>query len=632
MHTSILVITVASLGFSYSHAVIAQTTRPKPQSQIEIKNPNEPGRAASSSATASTDRIGTARKFYEQGRDLLEAGRLPEAAERLKEAVQFDPEYADAYSALGRTYFKLREWQKAVDNFNRAAALNTRQRNANETALQRPSAEKQKFANPSPSIEAATTSPKTGPYFNQTRAPAFPSSHPNEQAKTVNIQINPVQTGRSAATPTSSPVTSRDSSKTTNIENKPVQPSNFASAPTSKQAINRESNKTVNIESKPVQPNPVATPTPSQVANRNLLNQTAREIASSRQDAALTVDVKTLLPQLSESPEQEQIKKTAIPLKNDSTGQLAGSTPQVNAPKETPHIPDGPSGMSKPANINVSEQTAIATRVSEPVTTVPAINETGSEILPVARVPETALTKVYRVGPNDVLDVRLNEAPSQLSTLYTVTPAGMLEHPLLNEPMVVAGLTAEEIGSRIEDDLRKRAIVETPKALVGVRDYASHTVLVSGLVKDSGTKFLRREAIPLYVVVADAQPLPEATKVTVVRADKNQIYEIDLSQAADMNFLVRSGDVITLRPAATEFVYLGGEIKFPGEKTFRRGLTLMQVILASGGITPKAKTAEIARNNEEGFLIPTRVKLKDLVAGKAADPVLRPGDRISILR
>jgi len=231
------------------------------------------------------------------------------------------------------------------------------------------------------------------------------------------------------------------------------------------------------------------------------------------------------------------------------------------------------------------------------------------------------------------LDIRLNDGQEQQSTLYTVTAAGFLEHPLLNEPMPVAGLTVEEIGSRIEEDLRKRAIVEAPKALVGVRDYASHSVLVSGLVKDSGTKFLRREAIPLYVVVADAQPLPEAAKVTVVRSgERNQIFEIDLNQTADMNLLVRSGDVITLHPNATQFIYIGGEIKFPGEKKFRRGLTLMQAILASGGLDPKAKIAEIARNNDEGFLIPTRLKLKEIVAGKVADPVLQPGDRISILR
>jgi protein involved in polysaccharide export with SLBB domain len=132
----------------------------------------------------------------------------------------------------------------------------------------------------------------------------------------------------------------------------------------------------------------------------------------------------------------------------------------------------------------------------------------------------------------------------------------------------------EEIASKIEEDLTKRALIESPKAIVGVRDYASHTILVSGLVKDSGTRILRREAIPLYVVVADAQPLPEAAKVTVVRDETNQIFEIDLAQASAMNLLVHPGDVITLQAGETQFIYMGGEVKSPGEKTFHRGLTL----------------------------------------------------------
>jgi protein involved in polysaccharide export with SLBB domain len=408
MYRLVLLIGVLSLSV-YSHGVVAQiTTKP-------------------ASASTATDAIGNARKFYQTGLDLMEAGQLSQAAVSFRQALQYDPEYADAYAALGRTYFKMREWQQASDNLKRAVVLNHKQR--------------------------------------------------------ITAQIKPVQRANA-------------------------------------------------------------------------------EIVSPNETTAATINLRTLLPLAPEPPPE------------------------------------------------------IKTETAKPI--------------PVARTEETPLTKIYRVGPNDVLDVGLNDS-SQQSTLYTVTAAGLLEHPLLSEPMTVAGLTVEEIGSRIGADLQRRAIIEEAKAVVGVREYASHTVLVSGLVKDSGTKILRREAIPLYVVVADAQPLPEAAKVTVVRAS-DQIFNIDLNQTADMNFLVRAGDVITLQPGPIQFIYIAGEIKSPGEKTFRRGLTLMQVILASGGVGPKAKVAEIARSNENGFLVPTRFQLKDIATGKTADPVVKPGDRISILR
>ncbi|HET8783510.1 MAG TPA: tetratricopeptide repeat protein, partial [Pyrinomonadaceae bacterium] len=180
---------------------------------------------------------------------------------------------------------------------------------------------------------------------------------------------------------------------------------------------------------------------------------------------------------------------------------------------------------------------------------------------------EMALTRIYRIGANDVLDVRVADSTSSESTLFTVTPAGLLEHPLLPDPMKVSGLTVDEITTLIQNDLKRRALDNT-KVTVGVRDYASHAILVSGLVKEAGTKIIRREAIPLYVVVADAQPLPEAARVTVMRNEANQLFDIELTQSSDMNLLVRPGDVITLHANATQFLYVGGEVKFPGEKTY----------------------------------------------------------------
>jgi len=273
---------------------------------------------------------------------------------------------------------------------------------------------------------------------------------------------------------------------------------------------------------------------------------------------------------------------------------------------------------------------SVSLKVSAPPTTKTTAAAPPAPEVNAAAANELILTRIYRIGPSDVLDIRINDNAASQSTLFTVTPAGFVEHPMLAEPMQASGLTVDEISSKFESELKRRALVENPKVSVGVRDYASHTILVSGLVKDSGTKILRREAIPLYVVVADAQPLPEAARVTVLRNESNATFEIDLAQTKDMSLLVRPGDVITLLPNVTQFVYVGGEVKAPGEKTFRRGLTLTQAIIAAGGMTPKAKEARLGRDNGEGFLVVTRYKLKDIESGKVADPVVKPGDRITI--
>ena len=276
----------------------------------------------------------------------------------------------------------------------------------------------------------------------------------------------------------------------------------------------------------------------------------------------------------------------------------------------------------------VGEQVSVTAKVPAPTEKVPEQAAEPSDDANAAAT-ELPLTKIYRVGPNDVLDIRINDSASQ-STLFTVTAAGLLEHPMLAEPLAAGGLTTDEISSRIESELKRRALQENPKVSVGVRDYASHMILVSGLVKDSGTKIIRREAIPLYVVVADAQPLPEAARVTVLRNETNQTFDIELAESSEMNLLVRPGDVITLHPSVTQFLYIGGEVKQPGEKTYRRGLTLTQALIAAGGVTTKAKEARLGRDDGKGFLVVTRYKLKEIESGKVPDPAVKPGDRITI--
>lgn len=243
---------------------------------------------------------------------------------------------------------------------------------------------------------------------------------------------------------------------------------------------------------------------------------------------------------------------------------------------------------------------------------------------------DESLTKIYRVGAGDVLDVRITDAPSSQSTLFTVTPSGLLEHPNMHNPVAVAGLTIEEITTELQAELKRRGVQDTT-VRVAIRDYGSHAILVSGLAKETGTKILRREAIPLFVVIADAQPLPEAARLILVRNQSNQSFTIDLTETNEMNRLVLPGDVITFHPSVAQFIYVGGEVKSPGEKTFRRGLTLMQAIITAGGATSGSKEAQVARDNGNGFLVVLKYKLKEINSGKLRDPLIQAGDRIMIV-
>lgn len=245
------------------------------------------------------------------------------------------------------------------------------------------------------------------------------------------------------------------------------------------------------------------------------------------------------------------------------------------------------------------------------------------------------LTAIYRLGAGDVLDIRLlNDTNPRASTLFTVMAGGLLEYPLAGDPINVTGMTTEELAGQLIAELKRRAVYDKPQVRVSVRDYASHTVMVSGLANDPGAKVLRREAVPLYVVIAEAQPKPEAGRAVVIAHTDGQSTTIDFNDAAAMNVLVHPGDVVTLISRPPEFYYIGGQINSPGQKDFHAGLTLTQAVLASGGVVTarvgSAALVRVSRQGKDGRLVSTEFILQEIENGKIPDPVLQPGDRIEV--
>lgn len=541
---------------SYSDHTVAQETGTGTRPPNNLQNQN-PSTSAPMVMPDSTERVDETSKFYKEGVKLAEEGQFKQAVENFQEALRLNPQYAAAYSALGRTYFKLRQWEKAANNLRRGIELKTKQ----QQGRAEPNSTKNWQAVSTlaeDNLSLATRVRTVNPQVEMGRQPGQ-----TEEPRTLKI------------TPTNSQIKQPQETNANTVG---------VTTGTPKSATTQQAPQVEEAGS------PVKTVPP--------------QIKQPQETNANGAGVKPLSPEFEKTQESEEAVARVAPL--ESVNRKASE------------------GKEEPTDDRFAKSITptITTAAIEGVTPMSA--EVPSD--------DVSLTQIYHVGPNDVLDIRLNDTQSPQSTLFTVTSSGFLEHPMLVEPLPVRDLSVEEIGKRIENDLKKRALSADPKVVVGVRDYASHSILVSGLVKESGTKFLRREAVPLYVVVADAQPLPEAATITVVRNEPNETFQIDLAQPADMDFLVRSGDVITLYPNAMQFIYIGGEVKFPGEKKYRRTLTLRQAILAAGGVSPKSKLAEIRRDDGRGFLVGTRFSLKDIESGIVADPLLKPGDRITVVR
>jgi tetratricopeptide (TPR) repeat protein/protein involved in polysaccharide export with SLBB domain len=242
-------------------------------------------------------------------------------------------------------------------------------------------------------------------------------------------------------------------------------------------------------------------------------------------------------------------------------------------------------------------------------------------------------TAVYRVGAGDVLDVRLLNGRGQRATASAVSPTGLLDYPALKEPLPVAGLTTDEVAARLGSALNLRAGGADSEVAVGVREYVSHAIIVGGMVKEGGTKILQREGVPLYVIIAYAQPLAGAGQAVVVSRATGRTTAVDLSDTAALKTLVRPGDVVTVRELPKQFVYVAGAVRDPGQKEFHTGLTLTQLLLAAGGTQAAGNTSvTVTRQEQDGRLSAAKYNLAEIKAGRTPDPTLRPGDRVEVIR
>ena len=244
--------------------------------------------------------------------------------------------------------------------------------------------------------------------------------------------------------------------------------------------------------------------------------------------------------------------------------------------------------------------------------------------------------EIYKVGVGDVLFISLQNAPSNTSNYFTVLNNGTIDYPLAGEMITVAGMTAEEIEDLLKGKIK---LYENPQVSVKLREYSSHSITVLGLVEKSGQKFLQREAIPLYVVRAEAIVQPKAERVIIKRADSTT-EKFDLKDSKYENILVFPGDIIEFtigdgktveNSGSQQFFYIGGNVNSAGQKNFTPGITLTQAILASGGLRKaSAKKVIVRRKNEQGLLVSTEYNLKDIKDGKSPDPILQAGDTIEI--
>ncbi len=304
----------------------------------------------------------------------------------------------------------------------------------------------------------------------------------------------------------------------------------------------------------------------------------------------------------------------------------------VDDARNNPYAPS-PAGKLKTAKPDASNavpnsEVAFVTRPQARADSVERVKNSA----PVSAAnPSSAISKplsptdIYKVGSNDVLYIKLQNAASG-SDYYTVRPDGTIDFPLAGNNVVVAGLDITEIETLLKSSIK---LFPDPRLEIKIREYASHRVTVSGSLSNPGEKSLQREAVPFFVLKAGAMLTPDAGGVRITpQGQATQFYE--LGDPKLDNILIFPGTSIEFVTAAQEKYFVTGKGVSTGEKTITRGLTLMQAVVAAGSGGKEPKKAVIRRRNANGILSNLEFDLRSVKSGRIADPTIVAGDIIDV--
>lgn len=296
-------------------------------------------------------------------------------------------------------------------------------------------------------------------------------------------------------------------------------------------------------------------------------------------------------------------------------------------------------------------------------------SQTGSTAQPGARAAAAVLVSPdedYHIGPNDVIDVQIENAP-ELSRTFHVTAAGTFLMPYVGR-VTAAKKTTEEVAQFIIDKL-KGDYLKDPKVTVSVKEYNSRSFFIQGSVRSPGVYQIEgRPSVLELITLASGLSDTHGANAYIIRkiktpgakdADSNSggapkagagtdpsqepasedlpKYEL---KSVHINALLRGhfeqdtflepGDIVNIPPSDVFFV--AGEVNQPGSFPLKEGTTLRQAISLAQGTNYKAALDRgiVFREGSGGNREELHVDIGSVMAGKKEDVAIMANDIILV--
>lgn len=286
----------------------------------------------------------------------------------------------------------------------------------------------------------------------------------------------------------------------------------------------------------------------------------------------------------------------------------------------------------------------------------------------------------YYIGPTDMLDIRVEDAP-ELSQSYPVGASGYIEMQVIGK-ILAMGKTPDQLAVLIKDALIKEDYLKFPKVSVNVTEYNSRTFYIQGAVRAPGAYKVRGRVNILQLITlagglseghgpnafiirqrqtgaARLAGKPESEAAQTVAATTNGAPNGSPSTSGsgaeqatgdepnlemistningfergifDGNIAVEPGDIVTI-PLLDVF-FIGGEVRAPGSYPLKEGTSLRQALALAQGTTfsaAKGKSVIFRGDVKDGKQLEIPVDLDAIMNGKKPDVLLQANDFIVV--
>lgn len=212
-----------------------------------------------------------------------------------------------------------------------------------------------------------------------------------------------------------------------------------------------------------------------------------------------------------------------------------------------------------------------------------------------ATAAPAAAAAEYRLGAGDIIRIVVYQNPD-LTLETRVSETGVVSFPLLGN-VRIGGLGVSAAEKLIADGLKNGNFVKSPQVTLTLLQIKGNQASVLGQVNRPGRYPIETADMRLTDLLANAGGVAgtggDLLVLTGMRGGKPFRMEIDLpsvfgpsaEQGRPNDVLIQNGDVLWVDRAPMVYIY--GEVQRPGPMRLERGMTLMQVLAAGGGLTQR---------------------------------------------